>query len=133
MTRDIEDEAARLAKIIADPVRLQAEAERIADTPVTIALSKCNSLAERLFVLAQLFGTEAAGCFMRYDRNDAKSLREVAAAFDKADMVELAEMARDAASKAKLKEPTWQATNRKARRARQKKFREALGRIKKPA
>jgi hypothetical protein len=132
-TSDIEVEAERLQKIISDPVRLAAYCAQIKPTPVTEALDKCESQAERLFLISQLHGVESAALLMRFDRNDAKSLREVAAGFDKADLVELAAAAREAAKVAKLKEPPWQTANRRQRRARQKKFRAALAKAKKTA
>jgi hypothetical protein len=65
---------------------------------------------------------------MRFDRIDAQSLREAAAAFDKANMTELAAMAREAASEAKLKEPAWRVQSRRQRRASKAAYRKAIER-----
>ena len=121
-----EDEVERLLKIINDPQKLQAAADRVTPTPYTEALTNCNTLAERLLLSAQTFGNETAGLLMRFDRIDAQSLREAAAAFDKADMTELAAMAREAASEAKLKEPAWRAQSKRQRRASKAAYRKAI-------
>jgi hypothetical protein len=123
------DEAERAAKIIADPEKLAAASSIAQPTPYLEALSNCHSLAERFLLVARVYGNEAAASLMTFNRLDARSLHEAAKSFDKADIADLAGLARDAASKAKRKVSAAVSTKAQAKKASRRAYLKAMAKV----